>query len=302
MSVSLQPPTSPRTPQRPTVPRKDEWTPAKSYPLSRSPESKRIRILFTPNGKQSFQQPGIYRFRHREDDKRYIGQSCDLKHRMEQHRSSFKSPQSPFEQAVAATPESFEVGIVRSASEDALDTLEKQAIKAKRSIQNGYNRREGGGGGKSQPKTKIAPELFTSALETFKNAYTEPKEYPFTRIRGKLRAQLPEKEAKMRFQIYDIIERTKEKTVHYPGYTTTALAVRIQGYCTRANNPNKYPKPLFRAMNDHPERFHVACIDTSCIADIPLQIREQIIIQALKDKGEAVRNSNRGGGGGWCKS
>jgi len=300
MSISVQPPTSPHTPPRPILPHRDKWTPDKSYPLKRSPISKCIRILFTPNGKEKFKNPGVYRFK--KQNKRYIGQSLNPNRRMEQHRSAFKSPQSPFEQEVAASPDDFEVGIVQSGSEDSLDSLERQAIQAKQSIQHGYNRRNGGGGGKSQPKSKISKELFDSALETFKKSLTSPEEYPFSRIRGKLRAQLPPKEAKMRFQIYDIIERTKKGTVHYPGYTTTTLAKRIQGYCSRANNPKKYPKPLFRAMHDHPEHFRIARIDTLCIKNIPLQIREQIVIQALKDRGETVRNSNRGGGGGWCKS
>lgn len=135
-----------------------KMTPQKYYPI------KDMKVQLTPSAKN--QRNLIYVFKDLTNGMKYNGLTKqNLTHRNYQHLHKAKLVQSgkekgtKFHRALAIRPEQFVVGIYPlDTTQKSLGRLEKEVIRQKDSVRNGYNSNSGGAEGPK--KTPVNKQLF----------------------------------------------------------------------------------------------------------------------------------------------
>jgi len=300
--MSIQVSTSPSSPQSPG----SALTPKRDYPLSRSPGSNKIRALFTP-GVSKYQGPSVYRFKQRTKtgkEFRYVGKTVrSFKTRIREHCSVAKHhpKQSSLAAAIHDGPEGFVVGVIAvfpKKDDRSLSQAERRCIQKKNTIAQGFNSRNGGGGGVSQPKEKGSGSV-EKVVEILRKGFEPPKEYPFTYRKGRLSHTLPRTLSSKRSQLYAIIRTIASKKIYYIGYTSTELRKRISSHLSHSRSLRKAPNNrVYKDLAQHPKQMSFAVLDTSLFPGVPVSVLEKAFIQYYRETAE-VYNKTQGGNGGW---
>jgi hypothetical protein len=200
------------------------------------------------------------------------------------------------------SPEKFSVGIIQRTSRNNLDAIEKKCITVLDTIHSGYNIRNGGGGGKTQPQIAVSKKQVEKAFAILKKTYHSPKHYPLSIYRGRIVHRVPRSIAKRTCQIYDIMRTTREgKKIHYIGYTSTSVARRLSSHLCYANNAKSTSSLMYQQMHNVPGEFSIAVLESKRLQKrgIPLPIIEELYTRLLKERGESLYNKTCGRNGSW---
>jgi hypothetical protein len=276
------------------------WTPKKTYPFSKTTGGG-SEILWTPTAHEKFRkQTVVYQIKNKVNLKKYVGQAVDLFKRMATHRSKAKTnPDSELYRDLHDHPECFEVGAQVTQSPDK---LESSLIKAKNTIQYGYNRRLGGGGGTSREKEPISPKAFEEALARFAQNYQTPKRYPCSKAMGRITHEAPDHVLQQKGVIYRILKVSSSDVHVYVGCTERTFVARLREHVFFATHATPRSSRLYRAFQRHTNKFFLSIIPNELFpANLPISVREKIVIQFYKNYGYKLYNSNHGGGGGAAK-
>ena len=294
-----------------------QYTPQKSYKLMRSPTSGSVRVAMTPSGKKTLKQGSVlYRFKREgqgdeSDEKRLIGFSDQADGRLRFYIWGFNHPEeqgSQFAREVAANPEKFEFGVIRTvSSEENPKKVETEAIEAKDSIRRGYNQRKGGGGGRARRTSsqQKCPYSLDEVVKMIQEDYKSPVARPLKRKRGELVPTVADSDKKMRNVVYEFLfdpSEKKEDRVHHVGFTTTTLAERMSGHKSALNHPKSRGArtiSLYQEILAHPEHVKVRVfnIENLLRKGVPVWILESAFMKFFSERGERVRNEGAGGKG-----
>lgn len=298
-----------RTPPRPAPVNRippQVWTPDKVYPFNRLLTGG-IGVEWTPTAKGKFlNRVVVYQIKNVHNSKRYVGQTGDFCKRMASHScAANRNEGAPLSRALRAHPNDFVVGAIETKDPDMFET---SLIKLKNTIAHGYNRRNGGGGGKARQRVIMDPKVLKKALQTFTTSYESPMKYPLTKSKSRLEQTLPKKVREEKDVVYCIQRRSPTgKVFRYIGCTERKVVHRLQEHLSGANHyrsmRNRHNR-LYKKMHRFPEQCFVSIIKFQGeLAKLPVHIREQIAIQFYKNqKGCTLFNENCGGGGGSKKS
>jgi hypothetical protein len=295
----------------------DQHTPQKSYKLLRSPTSGSVRVDMTPGGKKALKQGSVlYRFkRESEDDevdeKRLIGFSDQADGRLRFYIWGFNHPEeqgSQLAREVAASPEKFEFGVIRTVSpEEDPKEAETAAIEAKDSIRRGYNQRKGGGGGRARSTSpqQECPYSLEEVVKMIQEDYESPVARTLKRKGGKLVPVVAESDKKMRNVVYEFLfdpSEKKEDRVHHVGFTTTTLAKRMSSHQSCLNRPQSRGArtiSLYPEILAHPEHVKVRVFNIEKLLSrgVPVWMLESAFMKFFSERGERVRNEGAGGKG-----
>jgi hypothetical protein len=285
-------------------------TPARSYPLFRSP-SGTIHVALTPTGKKLLQeQTVLYRFKESGQEKRLIGTSDQGKGRLSSYVSGFNCPiadRSQLAQDVRERPEQFTFGIIRPLPRDEDPKgAETEAIVAQDSIGQGYNQRKGGGGGRARP-AQASPFTREQLVVMIRRTYESPEKHALTRsLTGRFTSSfVPAEQKKIRNVVYEYLfdpTESKKDRVHDVGYTTTTLEARIWAHTSYLNDPESKGSrtiPLYNEVRRSPDivSFRVFDVQSLISQGIPVWELEGAFMQYFLERGEQVLNAGAGGKG-----
>jgi hypothetical protein len=271
----------------------------------------------TPGGKKALKQGSVlYRFkRESEDDevdeRRLIGFSDQADGRLRFYIWGFNHPEeqgSQLAREVAASPEKFEFGVIRTVSpEEDPKEAETAAIEAKDSIRKGYNQRKGGGGGRARSTSpqQECPYSLDEVVKMIQEDYESPVARPLKRKGGKLVPVVAESDKKMRNVVYEFLfdpSEKKEERVHHVGFTTTTLAKRMSSHKSSMNNPRSRgfrTISLYPEIVAHPEHVKVRVFNIESLLrrGVPVWMLESAFMKFFSERGERVRNEGAGGKG-----
>ena len=295
----------------------EQNTPQRSYKLMRSPTSGSVRVPLTPGGKKALKQGSVlYRFKREgqgdeDDEKRLIGFSDQADGRLRFYIWGFNHPEeqgSQFAREVAASPEKFEFGVIRTVPpEEDPGKAETEAIEAKDSIRRGYNQRKGGGGGRARrtSQQQKCPYSLDEVVKMIREDYESPVARPLKRRGGELVPTVADSDKKMKNVVYEFLfdpSENKEDRVHHVGFTTTTLAKRMSGHKSSLNNPQSRGAQtisLYQEILAHPEyvKVRVFNIESLLRKGVPVWMLESAFMKFFSERGERVRNEGAGGKG-----
>lgn len=282
----------------------ESYTPTKTYPCYSSPVSGRIRAAFTPGAKGI--KSVIYRIKYcgpSNQVKRYVGQTANFVKRISAHFSrANNSEKNPLSNDLRRSPARFNVGIIQTVNPEKRDDAEKAVITALGTTRLGYNRRNGGGGGKPQPNATLPMAVQESVFRVLKRNYTDPKHYPFISLNGRVSHKIPRKILRLKHRAYDIMRTAPDGArTHYIGYTSSSIAKRLYPHISYANHPDKAPLSFYQDLHRHPEEFTFAVLKTNFLRrlHLPLPYVEELYTRFYQWRGEALFNKTRGRNGSW---
>ena len=282
----------------------DPWTPTKTYPFTRTSNGQ-VKVLWSPTASKTLgKRSVIYQIKNRSNFKRYLGQTTvDLFKRISAHLSQVNNePDSPLYRDLHKNPENFEVGAIPTSSPDE---DESNLIDKKNTILTGYNRRRGGGGGRKRINESVSQDELKKHIAQFSKVYFTPPRYSLKRCNGRITHMVPQHVLKQANVIYRIQQKTAKGIHVYIGCTERKFVSRLREHLFFANHAaHKLSKNsrLYRALHKKTEFFSISIIDSELFPqNLPVSVREQVVIQFYKNRGYTLYNSNQGGGGGSAK-
>jgi hypothetical protein len=216
----------------------------------------------------------------------------------------FKGEGSLLAKAVHENPENFVFGIVKKvSSKEDLDACETTAIKVKKSIEHGYNTRNGGGGGTVETEPPHRTLTPTRAFKKIQNEYTSPN-WKTLKNDGRIRDSLSSSEKTLKNALYIFKIMKMDRVSYYIGKASN-LKKRLASHFSYINNAEKLKLHDFhKKIASCYKHTSLGIIRVSKLLrkGLTLSEAEASYIKLYKSMHRTLENKNKGGGGGASKS